>query len=117
MNGQGTETSDSILARLSKGERVVPAHENKELRTNGIITTKDLVRYAKIGRALGDRNDIVPQSGKDYTDALNNLVAENRLMRKKLENLEIHMGISSEGVYGLITSMAERSNKLQKLKD
>ena len=117
VQGQGTETSDSILARLSKGERVVPAHENKELRTNGIITTKDLVRYAKIGRALGDRNDIVPQSGKDYTDALNNLVAENRLMRKKLESLEIHMGISSEGVYGLITSMAERSNKLQKLKD
>lgn len=117
VQGQGTETSDSILARLSKGERVVPAHENKELRSIGVISNQDLVRYAKIGRALGDRNDIQPQQGKDYTDALNNLVAENRLMRKKLENLEIHMGISSEGVYGLITSMSERSNKLQKLKD
>lgn len=117
VQGAGTETSDSILARLSKGERVVPAHENKELRSIGVISNQDLVRYAKIGRALGDRNDIQPTQGKDYTDALNNLVAENRLMRKKLENLEIHMGISSEGVYGLITSMAERSNKLQKLKD
>ena len=117
VQGGGTETSDSILARLSKGERVVPAHENKELRSIGVISNQDLVRYAKIGRALGDRNDLQPQQGKDYTDALNNLVAENRLMRKKLENLEIHMGISSEGVYGLITSMAERSNKLQKLKD
>jgi len=31
VNGPGTETSDSIQANLSKGERVIPAHINKQL--------------------------------------------------------------------------------------
>lgn len=116
VQGAGTETSDSITARLSKGERVVNAYQNKDLRSMGIITNKDLVEYAKLGKSVSDVKIEVPGRGKDYTENFNELVRENRMMRKKLERLEIHMGISNEGIYGMITSMEEKQNKINKLK-
>lgn len=116
VQGPGTETSDSITARLSKGERVVNAYQNKDLRSMGIITNKDLVEYAKLGKSVSDVKIEVPGQGKDYTENFNELVRENKMMRKKLERLEIHMGISNEGIYGMITSMEEKQTKLNKLK-
>jgi len=116
VQGPGTETSDSITARLSKGERVVNAYQNKDLRSMGIITNKDLVEYAKLGKSVSDVKIEVPGQGKDYTENFNELVRENKMMRKKLERLEIHMGISNEGIYGMITSMKEKQTKLNKLK-
>lgn len=116
VNGPGTETSDSITARLSKGERVVNAYQNKDLRSMGIITNKDLVEYAKLGKSVSDVKIEVPGQGKDYTENFNELVRENKMMRKKLERLEIHMGISNEGIYGMVTSMEEKQTKLNKLK-
>lgn len=116
VQGPGTETSDSITARLSKGERVVNAYQNKDLRSIGIITNKDLVEYAKLGKSVSDVKIEVPGQGKDYTENFNELIRENKMMRKKLERLEIHMGISNEGIYGMITSMEEKQSKLNKLK-
>jgi hypothetical protein len=46
VQGQGTETSDSIPARLSKGERVVPAAINKQLMG---ISNKDLPKIVNNG--------------------------------------------------------------------
>lgn len=46
VQGQGTETSDSIPARLSKGERVVPAAINKQLMG---ISNKDLPQIINAG--------------------------------------------------------------------
>jgi len=46
VNGPGTETSDSIPAKLSKGERIVPANINKQLAG---ISNKDLPKIINSG--------------------------------------------------------------------
>lgn len=111
VNGEGTETSDSILARLSKGERVLNAKQNRAI---GAISNEDLTYYVKLGQSI---SDIEPQSrAADYTNQFNELVHENRLMRKKLDRLEIKMGITSEGIYGMITTLNDKENRKAILK-
>ncbi len=112
VKGEGTETSDSILARLSKGERVMTAKQNRQL---GMIDNDTLVKYAQIGRSIVD-NEPRPTGGRDYTDQFNQLVHENRLMRKKLERLEIKMGISNDGIYGMVTTIQEARSRKEQLK-
>ena len=46
VNGPGTETSDSISARLSKGERVIPANINKQLAG---LKNRDLPKILNAG--------------------------------------------------------------------
>lgn len=53
VEGAGTETSDSINARLSKGERVMTAKDNRKLGGRK-LKNEDLVRYALIGQRFAD---------------------------------------------------------------
>ena len=51
LEGPGTGTSDSIPARLSRGERVLPAADNAEIGGRR-LTNEELVRYVKMGQGL-----------------------------------------------------------------
>ncbi len=53
VDGAGTSTSDSIPARLSKGERVVKARDNEKLGGRR-MSNEELVQYALIGQRLHD---------------------------------------------------------------
>lgn len=76
VNGPGTETSDSVFARLSKGERVVPAEINKQLMG---ISNKDLPKVINSGM-----NTL-------RLEKLLNKVNENTsISAYYLSNLEIH---------------------------
>ena len=54
VHGPGTETSDSIPAMLSRGERVLTASQNKQI--NG-ISNDNLVELAQIGKFVTENND------------------------------------------------------------
>lgn len=65
VNGPGTETSDSIPANLSKGERVLDAYENKKLLKEG-IGNKELADLAILGKySLGAGSSGILQSIND----------------------------------------------------
>lgn len=49
MKGPGTGTSDSIIARVSKGEMIVPDKEASMLRSMN-VTRFDLPKYVKLGK-------------------------------------------------------------------
>jgi hypothetical protein len=49
INGPGTETSDSVLVRTSKGERIVDASSNKKI---GETKNKDLPRLVEKGKEV-----------------------------------------------------------------
>ena len=53
VEGAGTETSDSINARLSRGERVMTAKDNRKLGGRK-LKNEDLVKYALIGQRFAD---------------------------------------------------------------
>lgn len=53
VEGAGTETSDSISARLSRGERVMTAKDNRKLGGRK-LKNEDLVKYALIGQRFAD---------------------------------------------------------------
>lgn len=110
LEGEGTGTSDSILARLSKGERVVPAKENMLLAG---ISNKDLPKFALIGQAVSDIAGA--GSASDYSRKFDELIDENRMMRKKIDKLEIKMGVSNEGIYGIVTTFQDRKERLNNL--
>ena len=80
VNGIGSGTSDQINARLSKGERVVPANENAKL--NGIPNSK-LARYAIAGKKLHDGN-----IGSRAYSSGNSFVSDNIGVEAKLERVE-----------------------------
>lgn len=53
VEGAGTETSDSIPARLSRGERVLTAKDNRKLGGRK-LANEDLVHYAMIGQRFAE---------------------------------------------------------------
>ena len=53
VEGAGTETSDSINAMLSRGERVMTAKDNRKLGGRK-LKNEDLVKYALIGQRFAD---------------------------------------------------------------
>lgn len=74
VRGKGTETSDSIDAKLSKGERVVPAYINKQL--DG-ITNKELLDIYKM-------NNIKLYNPEDYKSDPYDIYAEGTQAMKDL---------------------------------
>lgn len=108
--GEGSGTSDSNIARISRGERIVPAKENALLSG---ISNKDLPKFALIGQAISDISK--PAGNADYSNKFDALIEENRMLRKKIDKLEIKMGISNEGVYGIVTTFQDRKERINKL--
>jgi hypothetical protein len=58
VDGAGTTTSDSIPARLSKGERVIPADLNAKLGGKN-LTNRRLVELVELSKELQGRANIV----------------------------------------------------------
>ena len=80
VHGFGSGTNDKINARLSKGERVVPANENAKLK--GIPNSK-LAQYAIAGKRL--HNGTI--GNRAYSSG-NNYVADNSGVERRLESVE-----------------------------
>ncbi len=105
LEGAGTETSDSILAQLSKGERVVTAQENKDYfpalhaihnrhvppeLLNGFVMNYDAIQRPKIV-VVGSDN-----SGMER---------ELKSVSRKLDNLkQVNVNIDKSGVHAFLST-------------
>jgi len=81
IQGPGTETSDSILVRTSKGERIVDASSNKKI---GETKNKDLPRLLEIGKEL---ERLVKNS--DYREIIKTGLKEKFTKVDKSENVQV----------------------------
>lgn len=69
VDGPGSYTSDSIVARLSKGERVLTADQNKKV---GSVENDDLVSTYKVGKFILDHPEVLMTDFSEFiTSALN----------------------------------------------
>jgi len=81
IQGPGTETSDSILVRTSKGERIVDASSNKKI---GETKNKDLPRLVEKGKEV---ERLVKNS--DYREIIKTGLKEKFTKVDKSENVQV----------------------------
>jgi len=81
LDGPGTGKSDSITARLSKGERVVPAEYNAMLGGRA-VSNEELVRTFKIGQLTEQRFEF---NRPDFADALRRVQADQQRIAQAQE--------------------------------
>lgn len=112
VKGPGTGTSDSIHARLSKGERVVPAHINAQLQGIPNDMLPQIARYANMFPEI-------PES------ALNQLAVSNSLQidydkmgdafaAKLAKNPHLSVSIDRNGVNVLMSKGNKKTNYLNR---
>lgn len=107
VNGPGTETSDSIPAMLSRGERVVPARINKKLRGISNEELVDLVNLREKG--AGGRAARASEIGV--------LKKELAKTRRAIEEMAVVFNVDDRGMYmGVqrVQSIEERRKKIKK---
>ena len=107
VEGEGTHKSDSVFARLSKGERVVPWEQNKELLEAG-ITNKQLPAYALLGKQLAENRMQYP-----FIPAAAQLTAnEQELRQAEQKRDEINFGNAVDKAANKIISEMRRKPKV-----
>ena len=106
IQGPGTGTSDSILARVSKGERIVPAHINEQL--NGIPNSMlpKMLNFdfsAATGRRGGSysggekssyESDLTKVMGKKIDVLINEIVSLKKTVARKQDVLKAEVSIT-----------------------
>lgn len=112
IQGPGTETSDSILVRTSKGERIVDASSNKKI---GETKNKDLPRLVEKGKEV---ERLVKNS--DYREIIKTGLKEkltNNVLSKSDKSEKVQVSKESRSDYVRIElggqSMLIRENKLR----
>lgn len=120
LNGAGNGKSDSIPARLSKGERVVPAAANKKLVAMG-VTNKNIVGIASAGieaiQAPALSNSAIPATTDNNSNGFKGLENEIQLNTQAIENLGVSATIDENGFTAAIgkrNKFRERRKKLLK---
>lgn len=112
IQGPGTETSDSILVRTSKGERIVNASINKKI---GETKSKDLPRLVEKGKEV---ERLVKNS--DYREIIKTGLKERLSNSEKSSNSE-KFGISEKLTNNVLTNMdkskIDKSEKVQVSKE
>lgn len=91
VTGPGTSKSDSINARLSVGERVVPEPINKMLSG---ITNKDLPHYVMVGKLVEEassRKVNYPKNADSTNDVLEKLLQVSMSNNKKVDDLQVYV--------------------------
>lgn len=90
--GPGTGTSDSVLSKLSHGERVIDAFKNSQI---GNISNAQIVEAVRISREY-PKLKMLPTS---MISTNNNKVMENKLdeLRKSFESLKIITKLDKKG--------------------
>ena len=112
IQGPGTETSDSVLVRTSKGERIVDASSNKKI---GETKNKDLPRLVEKGKEV---ERLVKNS--DYREIIKTGLKERLSNSEKSSNSE-KFGISEKLTNNVLTnfdnSKIDKSEKVQVSKE
>ena len=112
IQGPGTETSDSVLVRTSKGERIVDASSNKKI---GETKNKDLPRLVEKGKEV---ERLVKNS--DYREIIKTGLKERLSNSEKSSNSE-KFGISEKLTNNVLTNMdkskIDKSEKVQVSKE
>ena len=112
IQGPGTETSDSVLVRTSKGERIVDAPNNRKI---GETKNKDLPRLVEKGKEV---ERLVKNS--DYREIIKTGLKERLSNSEKSSNSE-KFGISEKLTNNVLTnfdkSKIDKSEKVQVSKE
>ena len=112
IQGPGTETSDSVLVRTSKGERIVDAPNNRKI---GETKNKDLPRLVEKGKEV---ERLVKNS--DYREIIKTGLKERLSNSEKSSNSE-KFGISEKLTNNVLTNMdkskIDKSEKVQVSKE
>jgi hypothetical protein len=109
LSGDGTETSDSILARLSVGERVVTARDNHDYypaltAIHNHHIPPDLLNNFVLNY------DTVQRPSNVYVNDNSQVVNEVKSMSKKLDKLkQVTVTIDKQGVHAYIESEYSRT--------
>jgi hypothetical protein len=119
LEGPGTETSDSIVARLSKGERVVDAANNKKIG-GAAVSNDQLVKdleFADQVRALMKRTGEAGNSIRDQLGKYGSLSPMSKLTKEIIKKEKQIQQVQTEGQYRVMKeayeNAAERSaNKM-----
>lgn len=110
VHGAGTGTSDSIHAKLSKGERVVPAAINEKLAGIPNDMLPALAAYANLIPNIGA--DILNQYERNSTSTIDYGEMAKRLGAEIAKNQQTHINIDRTGINVLLTRGNTRLNYL-----
>lgn len=119
VDGPGTSRSDSILSRLSKGERVTDAANNARLIGAGIIDNNKMVDFALAGHKIANMrinpNRIQTPGPSADVGALKGELKELRNQNKQIlqfmENLRMNVSLDSKGFVASQSAVRSRINK------
>lgn len=127
-NGKGTAKSDSNLALLSVGERVVDNETNAKLKgvknkdlpkyvSMGMLVENTLVNrdlYSQVARSIPDIQT-PQQPSKDYTDEFRGLKSEVKKMAKAMEKFQVAFNVTEDGIEGSVTKVKEHKERISKI--
>ena len=116
VEGPGNGRSDSILARLSKGERVTDAANNARLIGAGIIDNKKMVDFALVGHKVANMRINTeriqePSQSAGLKVELKELRKQNKQMLQFMEGLRMNVSLDSKGFMASQTAVRNRINK------
>lgn len=124
-DGVGTGKSDSNLARISRGERIVDEETNQKLAgvknkdlpyfvsmgkmAENILVNRDM--YSQLARSVPDIQ--IPQSeSKDYTGEFQGLRKEVKTLAKAMEKFQVAFNVTEDGIEGSVQKVTAHKQRI-----
>lgn len=113
IEGAGTGTSDSILARVSRGERIVPARENMEIARLGGIPNKRLPEAVAMWQSAPAIVDAIWSGNAMLLDEMRQVKTELIMSRLEAQKTRVSILATRKGLAAMVSDF-ETTQKMNR---